>query len=90
MADSIYNFGLYSFDKGNLIVGRDLFKMLDDLISKHHRIEWRAIDCNPVVNSYIRFCEKYHGNIIHLRDTTKDPTGNYVGCYIFEIINPNK
>lgn len=90
VADTIHQFGLYSFDKGNLIVGHDLFKILDDLISKHHRVEWRALDCNPVVLSYMRFCQKYSGNFVHLYDVTKDMDGNYVGSFIFEIINHDK
>lgn len=90
LSDMIHQFGLYSFDKGNLIVGHDLFKKLEELISKHHRVEWRAIDCNPILNSYIRFCNNHNGNIIHLHDVTKDRDGNYIGSYIFEIINPDK
>ena len=49
-----HRFGLISFDRGNPIVGKDLFNELNKLLHdyKLHRIEWRMIGCNPVESSY--------------------------------------
>ena len=35
-----YNFGLFSFDRGNILVGRDVFDKLEELIKTLHRVEW--------------------------------------------------
>lgn len=86
-SDCISNFGLYSFDKGNPIIGKDLFEKLNELIKYHHRIEWRMISGNPVKKHYDKFCKQYDGNIVHLHDVTKDVNGNYHDEYIYEIIN---
>lgn len=88
--DSIYNFGLYSFDKSNPIIGRDLFNKMNELVKSHHRIEWRMVDGNPVKRHYDKFCLKYDGTIFHLHDTIKDLDGNYCDEYIYEIINKEK
>lgn len=34
-----YNFGLFSFDKGNILIGKDVFNKLDELLTILHRIE---------------------------------------------------
>lgn len=34
-----YNFGLFFFDRGNVLVGRDIFDKLEELISTLHRVE---------------------------------------------------
>lgn len=38
-SSNAYNFGLVSFDKGNPIIGRDLFNKLEELVSTLHRVE---------------------------------------------------
>ena len=40
--DSVYNFGLYSFDRGNPIIGKDVFTKMEELVFNHRRIEWRV------------------------------------------------
>lgn len=87
ISDTVCNFGLYSFDKGNFIIGLDVGKKLKELIKNHHRIEWRVIDGNPVKKHYDKFCQRYNGNIVCLHDVTKNLSGNYVNEYIYEIIN---
>lgn len=84
--DTVYNFGLYSFDKGNPIIGKDLFGKLEELIKIHHRIEWRMVGGNPVKKHYDKFCNKHNGNIAVLHDACKDSKGNYHDSYIYEII----
>lgn len=90
ICDTILNFGLYSFDKGNPIVGYDLYNKLKELIERHHRIEWRVVGNNPVKRSYDTFCKKYNGMIAHLHQSTKDTNGNYVDEFIYEIIDGGK
>ena len=85
-------FGLISFDRGNPIVGKDLFKELNKLINdyKLHRIEWRMIGDNPVERSYDRFCNRFNGTKHVLKDAVKDKYGKYHDDIIYEIINNNQ
>ena len=85
-------FGLISFDRGNPIVGKDLFNELNKLINdyKLHRIEWRMVGGNPVERSYDRFCNKHGGTKYILHDVLKDKYGNYRNDVIYEIITENQ
>lgn len=85
-SDTVNNFGLYSFDRGNFIIGKDLFEKLEELISKHHRIEWRMVGGNPVKKHYDKFCSKHNGNVAVLHDACKDDRGVYHDQYIYEIV----
>lgn len=85
-ASKAYNFGLMSFDRGNLIIGKDLFTKMEELVSTMHRIEWRMISGNPVERSYDRFCEKYNGKKHILKDAIRDRAGNYRDDIIYEIV----
>lgn len=58
-SNNVYNFGLYSFDKGNYIIGKDLFTKMEELVKKYHRLEWKMIAGNPVKKHYDKFCKKY-------------------------------
>lgn len=88
--DSIYNFGLYSFSKGNPVVGKDVFEHLEMLVNTHRRLEWRMIGCNPVKKHYDKFCLiRHNGNRVTLHDVCKDFNGNYCDEYIYEIVNYN-
>lgn len=83
-----HRFGLMSFDRGNPLIGEALFKVMDDLVNKFnlHRIEWYMVSGNPVERHYDKFCEKYKGRKIVLRDTFKDRLGEYHNSIIYEII----
>ena len=85
--NSAYNFGLYSFDKGNPIIGRDLFERMEYLRSHYHRIECRMIGNNPVKRSYDRYFHSRGGIYHRLKHATKDCDGNYIDVYIYEIVN---
>lgn len=89
---SASRFGLFSFDRGNRIIGIDILKEMRKLIHKYklHRIEWRMIGGNPVEKHYDRFCEKYRGRKIILHDATKDRYGKYHDDIIYEIINDER
>ena len=82
------NFGLISFDRGNILIGKAVYEVLDMIINKYkaHRIEWRMISGNPVERHYDKFCKKYHGNKYVLHDVAKDRNGMYHNDTIYEII----
>lgn len=84
--DTVLNFGLYSFDKGNIIIGKDVFEKMEELIKDHRRIEWRMIADNPAKRSYDRFCRKHNGNCVCLHKSCKDIHGIYHDDYIYEIV----
>lgn len=84
--DSVTRFALYSFDKGNYIVGKDMFEKMEELIARHHRVEWKMIVGNPVQRSYDRYCEKHGGNKVVLHDVCKDADGIYHDEIIYEIV----
>ena len=86
--DCVYNFGLYSFDKGNVLIGKDVFTKMKELVQSHRRIEWRCIGGNPAAKSYDRFCKKYKGKKNTLHKVTKDSSGIYRDEYIYEIVKP--
>ena len=87
-----HNFGLISFDRGNVIVGKDLFNELNKLINdyKLHRIEWRMIGGNPAERSYDKFCKRFNGTKHILKDVIKDKYGKYHDDIIYEIINDQR
>lgn len=91
-ADTVCDFGLYSFDKGNPLIGHDVFKKMEELVLGHHRVEWRCIGGNPANRPYNRFAikmaEKYgvDANIVKLNRVTKDNQGRYHDEYIYEIV----
>ena len=91
--DNVYNFGLYSFDKGNALIGHDVFKKMEELIKEHHRVEWRCVGGNPALRGYVRFMEYIHkkyGYYVYkhrLTDVTKTKHGNYRSEHLFEIVN---
>ena len=88
--DTVLNFGLYSFDRGNPTIGKDVFDKLAELVSEHRRIEWRMIGGNPVQRSYDSFCKKFNGNVVILHDVSRDNHGRYHDEYIYEILKEGK
>lgn len=87
-AKNAFNFGLFSFDRKNKIVGVDVYRELKKLIKEYrlHRIEWRMVGDNPVEKHYDKFCKKYNGRKYVLRDAVKDKYGNYHNDVIYEIV----
>ena len=88
--DNVYNFGLYSFDKGNALIGRDVFKKMEELIAHHRRIEWRVIDGNPVIRSYDKLCKRYNGHKVSFHKVTKGLDVIYRNKYVYEILSENE
>lgn len=86
-SSKVYNFGLVSFDRGNPIIGNDLYKKLEELVFHFHRIEWRMIGGNRVEKHYDKFCKLHNGQKHILKDSIRDKNGNYHDDIIYEIIN---
>ena len=82
-----YNFGLLSFDRGNPVVGEELFNKMEELTKKLRKIEWRMVGGNPVEKHYDKFCKKHGGNKHILKDSIRDMNGNYRDDIIYEIIS---
>lgn len=85
-----YSFGLFSFDRGNILVGRDVFDKLEELIKTLHRVEWRAVGGNPACRGYDNFIERHNGMKHVLKDSIRDKNGNYHDDIIYEIVNEEK
>lgn len=87
-SDSVSNFGLYGFEP-SIIIGKDAYCKIRDMIHSYRRIEWRCIASNPIAPLYEKVCKKYNGRILTLKESAKDPNGIYQDEYIYEILNPN-
>ena len=83
------NFGLFSFDRGNVLVSKSVFMKLEELVKTMHRVEWRAVSGNPACKSYDEFIKKHHGNKHILKDSIRDKYGVYHDDIIYEIVNSN-
>lgn len=83
-----YNFGILSFDPGNIINGFAMKEVTDMIINQWHlhRMEWRMVGGNPVEKSYDKFCNQYHGTKHILKDVIRDREGKYHDNIIYEII----
>lgn len=81
-------FGLFSFDRSNSIIGRDIYRELKKIINDYniHRIEWRMVGGNSVEKHYDKFCRKYNGRKHILRDAIRDRQGCYHDDVIYEIL----
>ena len=84
--DTLCSIGLYSFSRGNFIIGKDVFNKMDELVKTHRRVEWRAVEGNPAVKSYDAFCKKHNGNKIILHKRCKAPDNTYKDLYVYEIL----
>ena len=82
-----YNFGLFSFDRGNVLVGKDVYTKLEELVNTYHRVEWRAVSGNPACRGYDNFIKRHNGNKHILKDCIKDRKGDYHDDIIYEIVN---
>jgi hypothetical protein len=82
-------FGLISFDIGNLIFIKDLFIIIKEIFEKYNGegITFRGIMDNPVIDSYYKLCKKYNGRVCgyHKRDACLI-TGEICDSIEFEIM----
>lgn len=89
-ASKAYNFGLFSFDRGNPLVGKEVFNKLEELVNTLHRIEWRAVSGNPACRGYDSFIKRHNGNKHILKDCIRDRNGNYHDDIIYEIVKESE
>lgn len=85
-ASKTCNFGLFSFDRGNILVGKDVFDKLEELTKIFHRVEWRAVGGNPACRGYDNFIKRHNGTKHILKDSIKDSKGCYHDDIIYEIV----
>lgn len=87
LTDSVYHFGLFSFKRCSVTVGRDLAAEMERLAESHRRLEWRMIGGNPVKKHYDRFCKEHGGSVFMLHDVTRDLNGGLRNEYVYEVVN---
>lgn len=90
LTKTVYNFGLYSFDKGNIGFVKLVFEELEKLTRMFHRIEWKCVCGNPAEHGYDNFCEKHNGRKLILHDCSIDDSYQIHDCAIYEIITDVK
>lgn len=85
----IYNLRAFSFDRGNPIMGKELFDLLEMLVKKYHRVEFRAISGNPAVKGYDKFLVKHSdiGSKHICKDEFRDSEGKYRDTYLYEFVS---
>lgn len=83
----VNNFGLYSFDRGNPIVGKDVFDKLQELCEIYHRVEWKMVGGNSCESGYDAAIKRFGGNKVILHDASRDKHGKYHDCAVYEVIN---
>lgn len=88
----VHNFGAFSFKRGDPVMGKELYNLLESLIAGYHRVEFRAVSGNPAVKAYDRFLEKHReiGSKHVMTDVFRDADGNYHDDYIYEFINSER
>lgn len=84
-----YNFGAFSFNRGNAIMGKELFDLLETLIKQCHRVEFRAVSGNPAVKGYDKFLERHSriGKKHIFKDAFRDIKGNFHDTYLYEFVS---
>lgn len=84
-----YNFGAFSFKRGNAIMGKELFDLLETMIKRYHRVEFRAVSGNPAVKGYDKFleCHKDIGKKHIFKDAFRDIKGDFHDTYLYEFVS---
>lgn len=86
---SAHDFGIISFDKGNIDFVRDVFKVICDLFDKYHmnRISWYAYVDNPAIRGYRNFIRKHGGRECgYYRQATRLQDGKLHDSVQFEVL----
>lgn len=88
-SNSCINFGIISFDRGNLNFVRDVRQAINDIFYKYNfnRIEFHCFDGNPALRGYRNFIKKFGGREVgRLRKAVKLLDGKLYDTIIFEIL----
>ena len=83
------NFGVISFDKGNLLFIRDIYQAIMNLFNvyRFNRIAWFCYTDNPAIKGYRKFVRKLNGREIGIfRQTAKLMDGKIHDYVCFEIL----
>lgn len=82
-------FGIISFDKGNIIFAKDVYKVVCDLFEVYqmNRISWGAYVDNPAIRGYRNFIKKHGGReCAYYRQNAKLQDGKLHDSVCFEIL----
>ena len=88
-AMSADNFGMISFDKGNLEFVKDIYKVICDCFKVYHfnRISWYCYADNPAIRGYRNFIKRYGGRECgYFRQYIKLRDGKLHDSVCFEIL----
>lgn len=86
---SAQNWGMISFDKGNLTFIRDLRTVVTNLLVKENfnRVEWWCFADNPAVRGYCNFVKRFGGKEVgHMHNSAMFSDGSLHDTLIFEIL----
>lgn len=86
---SCCNFGIMSFDKGNLSFVRDIKQAIDDIFFKYNfnRLDFNCFVGNPALRGYRNFIKKYGGREVGvLRRCNRLMDGKLYDSVMFEIL----
>lgn len=63
LSKSCFNFGVISFDKGNINFIKDVYQIINNIFNLYHfnRIEWNCFADNPAIKGYRNFIKKCGG-----------------------------
>lgn len=86
LTNTAHNFGLISFDKGNPIVGIDVYYKMKELLKFYHKLEWNVVGDNPIKLMYDKFCARYNGFVHRIHDSTRNLKGELVDSFIYEVL----
>lgn len=83
------DFGIISFQKGNIEFAKDVYKVICDLFEKYHmnRVSWKAYVENPAIRGYRNFIKKHGGRECgYYRQVSKLMDGKLHDSVEFEIL----
>lgn len=89
VAMSANDFGIISFNKGNLEFVKDLYEVICNIFGKYHmnRMSWWCFVDNPAINGYRNFIKKHGGRECgYRRQVAKLQDGKLHDSVEFEIL----
>ena len=90
---SVDNLGILSFDKGNMLFIKDVYRCIDDLFKVHNmnRLEFFCYTDNPAIRGYRNFIKRFGGKeIAYFRDVALLLDGKLHDAVIFEIMSADR
>lgn len=88
-ARSVYQMGMVSYDKGNILFIKDLLQCIHNIFHVYNlnRIEWYSYADNPAIDGYRKFINKYGGREVGmLHSVAMLMDGKIHDSVIFEIL----